>query len=163
MRDFVFSKNVEHLNCLYLPRSARPCRFPPNFRITDLDSTPAFRVLVVDDARDSLYVLGKLLEAIGHRVSTAEGGTRALEIACTDRPDVVISDIGMADMDGYELARRIRQDQNLAGTVLVALTGFGQDSDKQRTKEAGFDRHLVKPVSLEALRALFAALPAPRA
>ena len=76
-----------------------------------------------------------------------------------DRPDVVFSDIGMPGMDGYELARQLRKEPGLASVVLVALTGYGQDHDRQRAKEAGFDFHLVKPVSFESLYDLLASLP----
>ena len=89
----------------------------------------------------------------------AKDGFAALELAGRDRPDVVISDIAMAEMDGYELARRLREQLPEEQLVLVALTGYGQDSDRRRAKEAGFDHHLVKPVSAEQLDALFAALP----
>jgi CheY-like chemotaxis protein len=116
------------------------------------------RVLVVDDSRDSAFILGRLLEAIGQRVLTARDGFSALEIARAELPDVVISDIAMADMDGYELARRLRQQPGLERTLLVALTGYAQDSDRQRARDAGFDHHLVKPVSAQTLESLFASL-----
>ncbi|MEX2113421.1 MAG: response regulator, partial [Pirellulales bacterium] len=118
----------------------------------------ARRVLIVDDARDSTYILSKLLETLGHHVVAADTGQSALEAARRERPDVVISDIGMADMDGYELARQLRREPGLQGTLLVALTGYGQDRDRWRALEAGFDRHVVKPMSLETLKSLFASL-----
>jgi PAS domain S-box-containing protein len=117
------------------------------------------RILVVDDARDSLFILAKLLEALGQEVYTASSGAAALEVARRERPDIVISDIAMADMDGYELARRLRRESGFEQLVLVALTGFGQEGDRQRADEAGFDRHLVKPVSLETLEQLLSAVP----
>ncbi len=117
------------------------------------------RVLVVDDARDSLYILAKLLTAIGQEVSTAGSGAEALDVAKRVRPDVVISDIAMADMDGYELARRLRREPGMEQLVLVALTGFGQDGDRRRAEDAGFDHHLVKPVSLDTLKRLLSAVP----
>jgi CheY-like chemotaxis protein len=121
---------------------------------------PATRhILVVDDTRDSAYVLSRLLEVLGHRVITASSGRQALEIARRERPDVVISDIAMAEMDGYELARLLRQDPSLDQTVLVALTGYGTSADRERTKSAGFAHNLVKPVSMDALKRVFAALP----
>jgi CheY-like chemotaxis protein len=120
---------------------------------------PEHRVLVVDDTRDSAFILSKLLVSLGQRVATADNGTSALEAARQARPDVVISDIAMAGMDGYELARRIRQDPALAGVRLVALTGYDHDADRQRAMQAGFDHHLVKPVSVEVLKNLFSSLP----
>jgi PAS domain S-box-containing protein len=118
------------------------------------------RILVVDDTRAAGYVLGKLLETMGQQIFTATDAAAALESARRERPDLVISDIGMPNMDGYELARRLRKEPGLEGLLLVALTGYGQESDKQRAKEAGFDYHLVKPVSLEALQDLLQSLPA---
>ena len=119
------------------------------------------RILIVDDTRAAGYVLGKLLETMGQQVRTATDAAAALEIVRRERPDLVISDIGMPDMDGYELARRLRKEPGLERLLLVALTGYGQDSDKERAKQSGFDYHLVKPVSLEALQGLLASLPAP--
>jgi CheY-like chemotaxis protein len=123
---------------------------------------PVRRVLVVDDTRASAYVLGKLLEKLGQQVRTAHDAASALESAQREPPDVVISDIAMPNMDGYELARRLRKEPGLEGTVLVALTGYGQDRDKQEAQQAGFDHHLVKPVSVDALYELLTALPLPR-
>jgi len=117
--------------------------------------------LVVDDTRDSAYILSRLLEVLGNRVSTANSGLQALEVARAEQPDVVISDIAMAEMDGYELAGRLRQEPSLQHTVLVALTGYGTAADRERTRAAGFVHHLVKPVSMESLVQLFATLPVP--
>jgi len=117
-------------------------------------------ILVVDDARDSAYMLGKLLETIGQQVHTTSDPASAIDLARSRRPEVIITDIGMPHMDGYELARRLRQDQGLADVVLVALTGYGQDSDRQQALDAGFDHHLVKPVSLAALHELLGAIDA---
>jgi CheY-like chemotaxis protein len=131
--------------------------------VTSLRSSPAplscRRILVVDDMRSAGYVLGKLLETMGQEVRTANNAMAALESVRRERPDLLISDIGMPGMDGYELARLLRQEPGLEGLPLVALTGYGQDSDKRRAKEAGFDYHLVKPVGLEALEDLLASLP----
>jgi PAS domain S-box-containing protein len=132
-----------------LPAENGPATEPP----------PRRHFLVVDDTRDSAYILSKLLEALGNRVTTANNGREALELARSERPDVVISDIAMAEMDGYQLARLLRQEPALQHTVLVALTGYGSAADRERTKAAGFAHHLVKPVGVEALEQLFAALP----
>lgn len=119
---------------------------------------PPRTILVVDDARDAAYLLGKLLETMGQTVHTANSGATAVRIAGSIRPDVVISDIGMPEMNGYELARLIRLDPAVKGTTLVALTGYGQETDKESAHEAGFDFHLTKPVSLEALHGLLSTL-----
>jgi PAS domain S-box-containing protein len=121
---------------------------------------PVHRVLVVDDAQAAVYMLGKLLGVLGQDVRTTQKAASALEMIRSDPPDLVISDIGMPEMDGYELARRMRQIPGASGMVLVALTGYGQERDRERAREAGFDYHLVKPVSLEALENLLAAVPA---
>jgi PAS domain S-box-containing protein len=118
------------------------------------------QILVVDDTRAAGYVLGKLLETMGQKVEIATDAAAALESVRRVRPDMVISDIAMPDMDGYELARRLRQEPGMANVVLVALTGYGQDSDKHRSNEAGFNYHLVKPASLESLYDLLTSLPA---
>ena len=112
------------------------------------------RVLVVDDNADSAESLSLLLELMGHTVRTAHDGEEALEQAEAFRPELVLMDIGMPRMDGYEAARRLRQLPWAEGVVIVALTGWGQDEDKRRSEEAGFDQHLIKPVDPTALEAL---------
>ncbi|HEY2826493.1 MAG TPA: PAS domain S-box protein [Pirellulales bacterium] len=121
---------------------------------------PSRRVLIVDDVPSALYVLGKLLERMGQKVRTAESAAVALQCVREERPDIIISDIGMPNSNGYDLARQLRQEPGMEGVILAALTGYGQDSDRQQAKEAGFDYHLVKPVSVEALEELLSA-PAP--
>jgi PAS domain S-box-containing protein len=117
------------------------------------------RILVIDDARDSVYVLSKLLTRMGQDVQVTQDAEEGLEMARKQPPDVIISDIGMPKMDGYELARRLRQEPAVEKVVLVALTGYGQETDKQKAKDAGFDYHLTKPVGLEALEELLSSLP----
>ena len=112
------------------------------------------RVLVVDDNADSAESLSLLLELMGHTVRTAHDGEEALEQAEAFRPELVLMDIGMPRMDGYEAARRLRQLPWAGGVVIVALTGWGQDEDKRKSEQAGFDRHLIKPVDPTALEAL---------
>jgi CheY-like chemotaxis protein len=97
-----------------------------------------------------------LLEGLGQEVYTAYDGLAGLELARQHRPDVVLLDIGLPLMDGYEVARRCREEPALKGMTLVAMTGYGQDSDRQRSQEAGFDAHLVKPVNLRDLMLLLA-------
>ncbi|MGD9724489.1 MAG: PAS domain S-box protein [Pirellulales bacterium] len=128
---------------------------PARAAVASAPACPGCKVLVVDDTRDSSFILSKLLEALGHQVFTADNGRKALELALRERPDVVISDIAMAEMDGYELARRLRAEPSQAGVLLVALTGFGHDQDRALAKEAGFDQHVVKPIGMETLQQLF--------
>jgi signal transduction histidine kinase len=117
------------------------------------------RILVADDNNDALESLATLLQLSGHEVYTAANGAVALESAEQHRPEVALLDIGMPKLDGYEVARRIRAQPWGARITLVALTGWGQDSDRRRSQEAGFDSHLVKPLDLDKLTELLAALP----
>jgi PAS domain S-box-containing protein len=114
------------------------------------------RVLVVDDNVDAATTLGMLLEACGYLVDVEHESHRALERARHRRPDVALLDIGLPDMDGNELARRLRADAQTGAIVLVAVTGYGQEQDRRAAFEAGFDHHLVKPVDMDALAALLA-------
>ena len=117
------------------------------------------RILVADDNNDALESLATLLQLSGHEVYTAANGAMALESAEQHRPEVALLDIGMPKLDGYEVARRIRAQPWGQRITLVALTGWGQDSDRRRSQEAGFDSHLVKPLDLDKLMELLAALP----
>jgi CheY-like chemotaxis protein/two-component sensor histidine kinase len=118
------------------------------------------RILVVDDNADAAEMLAMLLEAAGHRVSVEHEPRRALERARAERPQACLIDIGLPDMDGNMLAQRLRADPATAGALLVATTGYGQDSDRRRSLAAGFDHHLVKPLDLEELYAILdAAIP----
>ena len=119
-------------------------------------STPvaARKVLVVDDNRDAADSLAMMLDALGHETCTAYDGLEAIEIAGDCRPDVVLLDIGMPKLNGYDACRRIRQAVGGDAIVIVALTGWGQAEDRHRSREAGFDHHLVKPVEPEALEAI---------
>jgi PAS domain S-box-containing protein len=117
------------------------------------------RVLVTDDNRDAADSLAVMLRLGGHEVHTAYDGHAAVEAAARLRPDVAVLDIGMPGMTGYEVARRIRSEPWGRAVVLVALTGWGQEEDKRRATEAGFDRHLTKPVDPAALDGLLAATP----
>ncbi len=109
------------------------------------------RILVVDDNADAAESLAMLLRLKGHDVRTAHDGAAALDVARTFGPQVVLLDIGLPGMDGYEVARRLRREEGLKGVLLVALTGYGQEEDRRRSREAGFNRHLVKPVEPGAL------------
>lgn len=116
------------------------------------------RILIVDDNVDAADMLAMLLEAAGHEVIVEHNGTRGLERALNDRPAVCILDIGLPDMDGNELARRLRAQQSTAGALLIAATGYGGAHDKDNTLAAGFDHHLVKPIDSAALFELLAPL-----
>lgn len=117
------------------------------------------RILVVDDNLDALHSLAALLRHMGHEVDCAIGGERALEMVEETRPEVVLLDLGMPQPDGYEVARRLRLQPWGRELVLIAVTGWGQDADRRRSGEVGFDGHLVKPVGVEQLRQLVAGLP----
>jgi two-component system CheB/CheR fusion protein len=114
--------------------------------------TTPLKVLVVDDDVDTVFAFSMLLRATGHDVRTAHDGLAAVEAAIDYRPNVVVLDIGLPGLNGYEVAKRIRQQPDLKNTVLIALTGYGQDTDRQTSQEAGFDQHLVKPVGFEQLK-----------
>ena len=118
------------------------------------------RILVADDNSDALESLATLLELSGHEVFSAANGALALESAERHLPEVALLDIGMPKLDGYEVARRIRAQPWGRRITLVALTGWGQESDRRRSGEAGFDSHLVKPLDLDKLTALLERLPA---
>jgi two-component system CheB/CheR fusion protein len=114
------------------------------------------RVLVVDDNVDSADMVALLLKLSGHQVRLAHSGPDALTAAEDFLPELILLDIGLPGMNGYEVARRLRQQPQFAETVLAALTGYGQESDRQRSKEAGFDLHYVKPLAPKTLEALVA-------
>jgi len=109
------------------------------------------RILVADDNPDALESLAMMLEIMGHEVRMAHDGLEALEAAIDFQPDVVLLDIGMPRLNGYDTARRIRQEPWGKNVLLVAVTGWGQETDKRQTKEAGFDLHLVKPIDPDVL------------
>jgi CheY-like chemotaxis protein len=111
-------------------------------------TVPSLRVLVVDDNADTVTTLAMLVQESGHEVRTAFDGLAVLEAALDYRPNVVLLDIGLPGLNGFEVAKRLRQQPALQDAVLVAMTGYGQESDRQRSQEAGFDHHLVKPADL---------------
>jgi CheY-like chemotaxis protein len=112
------------------------------------------RILVVDDNRDAADSAGTLLLLWGHQVKVAYDGPSAIAIARDFRPEVCLLDLGMPDMDGYQVAQQLRAEPELKGMLLVAMTGFDRDADRQLSREAGFDSHLVKPVEIAALQEL---------
>jgi CheY-like chemotaxis protein len=117
------------------------------------------RVLVVEDNLDSARSLSDLLVIWGHQVRIAYEGPAALETALAFRPDVALVDIGLPGMNGYQLARLIRTQPTLKETLLVALTGYGQEEDRRQAEEAGFDRHFTKPIDLAELQVLVGQTP----
>ena len=117
------------------------------------------RVLIVDDSEDGAESLAMLLQLGGHETHVAHDGVEAIEAAEKLRPDVVLLDIGLPRLNGYEVCHRLRKEPWAKNLVLVALTGWGQEEDRHRSREAGFDAHLVKPVDHDALLRLLASLP----
>jgi len=115
---------------------------------------PRRRILVVDDNVDAAEALGELLRDFGHEVATAHDGVQALDHARLHRPEIVLLDISMPEMDGYEVAKRIRGELSLRGALLVALTGYGEDRHRRLAREAGFDQHITKPVDASKLEEL---------
>jgi CheY-like chemotaxis protein len=124
------------------------------------DGAPARpRVLVIEDDLDIAISLKAALEIVDHAVEVARDGREGLAKARAFRPDIVLCDIGLPGMDGYEVARAFRADDKLRATFLVALSGYAQAEDIARARAAGFDHHLAKPASLDAISEVFAARP----
>jgi signal transduction histidine kinase/ActR/RegA family two-component response regulator len=131
-----------------------PARDPGG--VSEEAADAALRILVVDDNQDSASSMMLLLELQGHEVCVAHSGPAALALACERGPHVILLDIGMPGMNGYEVARRLRGEPAFAHTLLVAITGYGRTSDLEQTQAAGFDHHLVKPIDYDKLLALLA-------
>jgi CheY-like chemotaxis protein len=138
-------------------------RLPVNPRQIEGTTTPtpppvtaavSRRILVVDDNMDGADALAIVLRMAGHETRLAHGGPEALALVEEFRPEVIFLDLGMPSMDGFETAREIRLRRHLDGTLLVAMTGYGQDAARQRAREIGFDEYLVKPAIPEMVRAL---------
>lgn len=121
---------------------------------------PTLSILVVDDVQASAKTLAMMLQSIGQKVSVAHDGRAAIEWVLAHRPDLVFLDIAMPGMSGYDVAREIRSQPELNRTFLVALTGYGQDADRRRAMEAGFNHHMTKPASIDALEQLLTTRPA---
>jgi CheY-like chemotaxis protein len=113
---------------------------------------------VVDDNIDSADSIAMLLQMSGHDVRVAYSGQDALDMAAEYQPDIVLLDIGLPGMDGYEVARRVRAQPQLEKVKLIAVTGYGQEADRRQSQEAGFDYHLVKPVDAQKLGELLVEL-----
>jgi PAS domain S-box-containing protein len=137
----------------------RPADRPAGAATVPLAGRLRRRVLVVDDNRDATDSMAMLLSVWGHDARIARDGHEALGTAADFQPEVILLDIGLPGMDGYEVARRLRDMPGLRNTVLIAMTGYGQEDDRVRSREAGFARHLVKPADPVVLRTLLDALP----
>ena len=131
-----------------LALSAAPAA-PPAHAASPVKKSRACRILIVDDNVDAAQVMTTLLELSGHELRQAHDGQSGLQAAMAFRPDVVLLDLGLPGIDGFEVTRRIRQQDALKAVVLVAVTGYGRDTDRQRAQAAGFDYHLVKPVDFD--------------
>ncbi len=147
------NQGSEFLVRLPLARHQQPSAGQENGEPTT-DPLPRRRILVVDDNTDAGESLALLLRLGGHEVGVAHDGPAGLHLAQRERPEIIILDIGMPGMDGYEVARRLRQQPGLERVLLVALTGKGTLEDRHRSAAAGFDHHLVKPADLKALERL---------
>jgi PAS domain S-box-containing protein len=141
-----------------LPTPEQPIESGNNEEVT---AAPKRRILVVDDNRDSATSLGMMLSLMGNDTRTAHDGLAAVEAAAAFRPDVMLLDIGLPKLNGYDVCRRIREQPWGKGMVIVALTGWGQEEDKRRSNEAGFSQHMVKPVDPAALEKLLVELDSP--
>ncbi len=143
-----------------------PIVVQPNTRRVDrrkpqskpLRKSRSHRILVVDDNKSAAEMLSRVLKMMGHEIELAHDGLEALQTARAMRPELILMDLGMPKLSGYEAAKRIRAEFWGRDIVLVALTGWGQDEDKQRTKDAGFDYHLTKPTEPAMLQDLLANL-----
>jgi CheY-like chemotaxis protein len=125
--------------------------------VRDCPAVDGRRILVVDDNVPGARLLGRLLEKLGrHEIRTVHDGEAALEAAEAFRPDLILLDIGLPKLDGYEVARRLRQRPRFDGTLLVALTGYGTEEDRRKSIEAGFDEHVTKPPGVDLLRKVLA-------
>lgn len=151
----VLGHGSEFVVRLPLLLASEPLPKPPKSEASEQLGS-ALRILLVDDNVDSAQSLEMLLESSGHDVKTVYDGPTALEIACEFRPNLVLLDIGLPGIDGYEVAKRLRQNSDLSKVVLVAMTGYGQETDRLRSQDAGFDHHLVKPVEFEKVRHILA-------
>jgi PAS domain S-box-containing protein len=138
--------------------AARPECLAPERETELLSADVGLKILVVDDNRDAADTCAMLLEASGHHVQTAYTGRQALELVRTFHPHALLLDIGLPDVDGYELARQIRAIPSGRSAVLIAVTGWGQAEDRLRALDAGFDQHLVKPIAAETVESLLQSL-----
>lgn len=131
--------SLDELQPLDAPRPVKPAAIPP------------LSVVVIDDRRDSRFPVVRFLRSSGHEVAEAMDGREGLQVVTDAKPDLVVCDVGLPEMDGYEVARELQKDPSLASLKLLALTGYGQPRDREDALAAGFDEHLVKPVDFDEL------------
>ena len=143
-----------------LPRSGppRPTMAAPRKPIAPVGKQ-RLRILVVDDSVDTAKAMARLLGTSGYEVHTVHDGHAAIAAAIAHRPDVMLLDIGLPGIDGYQVARQVRQDRGLTSTTLIAISGYSQENDRRRSRDAGFDHHLPKPVDYDLLYSLLEAAP----
>jgi PAS domain S-box-containing protein len=141
---------------VHLPIAAEAARDREGEVMDDSGKSPSRRVLVVDDNQDSAMSMAMLLKMSGHETQMAHDGQKAIEVAETFRPEVVLLDIGLPKINGYEACRQIREQAWGRDMTLVAVTGWGQESDRKKSREAGFDHHMVKPVDFDSLTKVLA-------
>ena len=141
--------------CRCLPIQSRQLGSHKVRAVSKSDYRQGLRLIVVDDNQDAANSLAMLLRFQGHDVRVAFSGMAALEITNHYQPHAILLDIGMPGMDGYEAARRLREQDGLREVTLIALTGWGHSEDRRRTAEAGFNHHLVKPPEISAVEASF--------
>lgn len=146
-----------------LPLVRAPGEPVAKLEATELPDVPRRRVLIVDDNESAAHLLQRLLHRLHQDVHTAASAVEALESLGSIQPEVVISDIGMPEMSGYEMAQAIRRRTDIPQPTLIALTGYGKDSDRLESASAGFDVHLCKPIGIDALAKILKSLPAPLA
>jgi signal transduction histidine kinase len=155
----VLGEGSEFVVRLPVPQSDSPPSAPARAEASP-STGPALRVLVVDDNVDAVESMAMLMVASGHDVRTAHDGPAGLKAVIEYGPDVVLLDIGLPGLDGFQVAKRIREHPRHKKAVLVAMTGYGQEADRRRSLEAGFDHHLVKPANLGELREILATVEA---
>jgi CheY-like chemotaxis protein len=148
-------KGSEFVVCLPLLDAGEATRSEGSTKPAVEGSAPRRKILIVDDNVDAAESLATVLRLKGHDVRTAHRGEQAVALAETERPDIVLLDLGMPGMDGLSVARQLRERPGGNRMRIIAVTGWGQESDRERTRAAGFDEHLVKPVAPELLVDLF--------
>jgi signal transduction histidine kinase/ActR/RegA family two-component response regulator len=156
-RGSVFTVKLPVVPMKELTLKVAPAHDPASIETTTEGT--GLRILVVDDNQDSAISMTLLLELQGHEVHVAHAGPAALRLATEKKPDVILLDIGMPGMNGFEVAKQLRAQADFAHTLLVAITGYGRASDVKQTESAGFDHHLVKPVDYDKLQAVLASGP----
>jgi CheY-like chemotaxis protein len=140
-----------------LPTAERPAPVTSPEGVPPEEAIRKARILVVDDNVDTARGMARLLKLIGHDVAVAHDGPKAIEVAREYNPEFILLDIGLPGMSGYEVAAKLRREECCLDAVIVAVSGYGQDEDRRRSKASGFDHHLTKPLDHEALMSLLSA------